>query len=82
MFNMADCKSVKTSIELVMKLSAHEESKPMDATLYMLLVGSLMQITTRYAAGIILQFMAYPKAVHWKATKRVLLYMKELCIIA
>lgn len=77
---MSDCKSSNTPCEIGLKLSVNSTQK-VDEKLYRQLVGSLLYLTlTRpdiaYAVGIISRYMADLHIEHWKATKRILKYIK------
>lgn len=79
-FHMQDCKPLDTPMDAHAKLTAFEESKDFDATLYRQLVGSLIYLTTTrpdisYAVGRVSQFMSQPKVEHWIAAKRILRYI-------
>ena len=80
-FHMSECKEVSTPLNQNMKLYSNDGSKEEDGTLYHQLVGSLNYLTTTrpyilYSVSILSQFLAKPCETHWKATKRVLRYLK------
>jgi hypothetical protein len=63
---MLSCKPTKTPLEVGLKLNAHDDSKPIDVTLYLQLVGSLTYLTTTQldiyiAANMVSRFMEEPK---------------------
>jgi hypothetical protein len=45
-FNMLSCKPTTTPLEVKLKLYIHDDSNPVDVTLYRQLVGSLIYLTT------------------------------------
>jgi hypothetical protein len=68
-FCMEDCNPVETPIPLGKKLSKQDEGPTMDSTLYKILVGSLLYLTTSrpnimYATNFVSRFMEYPKYSH------------------
>lgn len=68
-FRMEDCKPADTPMETGLKLTANEESKKVDETLYRQLVGSLIYLTyTRpnisFAVNFISRFITAPKVSH------------------
>ncbi|KAJ7528383.1 hypothetical protein O6H91_15G001300 [Diphasiastrum complanatum] len=80
-FNMQDCKTLSTPMDVNMKLTAYDESKKVDSYLYKQLVGSLIYLThTRpdisYVVGVVSQFMQNPSQAHWKSAKRILRYIQ------
>ncbi|KAH9291933.1 hypothetical protein KI387_042879, partial [Taxus chinensis] len=80
-FKMYDCNSSSTPMEVGLKLSAHDDSPPVDETLYRQLVGSLIYLTTTrpdlcFAVSYLSRFLSKPKLIHWGAAKRVLRYVK------
>ena len=73
-FRMEDCKPAPTLMETRVKLSANDEEKPLDGTLFRQLVGSLIYLTTTrldiiFVVGVISRYMTSPKQSHWKSTK-------------
>lgn len=80
-FRMEDAKSVNTPVALGTKLSKNDDSKNIDPTLFMSLVGNLMYLTTTrpditYGVSLISRFMECPKRSHWDAGKRILRYIR------
>ena len=78
---MSECKAMSTPLEQNAKLYNEYGSKKADGTLYHQLVGSLNYLTTTrlyiaYLVSILSQFMAKPLESHWKATNKVLRYLK------
>jgi hypothetical protein len=76
---MEGCNPAETPIPLGTKLSKNDEGRTVDSTLYKILVGSLLYITTTrpnimYAASLVSRFMESPKDSHWKMEKRILRY--------
>ena len=64
-----------------LKLSKEDSSKDFDLILYKSIVGSLMYlIATRpdimHVVSLISRFMEKTKETHWKASKRILRYVK------
>ena len=88
-FNMSEFKAMSTPLEHNAKLYNEDGSKDVDDTLYRQLLGSLNYLTTTrpdiaYPVNILSQFMAKPSKSHWKATKKVLRYLKgtvNFCIM-
>jgi hypothetical protein len=79
-FRMLSCKPMTTPLDIGLKLYEHDDSKSFDVTLYRQLVGSLIYLTTNrldisFVVSMVSRFMAEPKELHWKATKRILKYM-------
>jgi hypothetical protein len=79
-FCMEECNPAKTPIPLGKKLSKKYEDPTVDSTLYKILVGSLLYLTTTrpdimYASILISRFMESPKDSHWKMAKRILRYV-------
>jgi hypothetical protein len=61
------------------KLSKKDEGPTMDFTLYKILVGNMLYITTNrpyilYAVDFVSRFMESSKASHWKMAKRIMIY--------
>ncbi|XP_067023039.1 uncharacterized protein [Acropora muricata] len=88
-FGQTQAKSVSTPADLNVRLQKEDSvSKPVDTTLYQSIVGSLLYaaITTRpniaQAVGVVSKFCANPTQSHLTAAKRILRYLKELCILA
>jgi hypothetical protein len=79
-FYMEECNPAETPIPLGTKLSKKDEGPIVDSTLYKILVGSLLYLTTTrpdimYAASLVSRFMESPKDSHWKMVKRILRYV-------
>jgi hypothetical protein len=79
-FCMEDCNPAETPIPLGTKLSKKDEGPTVDPTLYKILVGSLLYLTTTrpdimYASSLVSRFMESPKDSHWKMVKRILRYV-------
>jgi hypothetical protein len=73
---MEECNPVETPIPLGTKLSKKDEGPIVDPTLYKILVGSLLYLTTTrpdimYAASLVSRYMESPKDSHWKMVKRI-----------
>ena len=81
-FNMTDCKTKTTPMEVGQALSRDEGELFEDGTLYRELVGSLMYLAcnTRpdlaHSMSVLSRFMSAPCTKHWGAAKRVLCYLK------
>ena len=80
---MNECKEISTPLMQNEKLSNNDESNEVDGTLYQQLVGSLNYLTkTRpkiaYSVCMLTQFMDKPRETHWLATKRALLFERNL----
>jgi hypothetical protein len=79
-FCMEDCNPTETPIPLGTKLSKQDEGPTIDSTLYKILVGILLYLTTTrpdimYATNFVSRFMESPKDSHWKMAKRILRYV-------
>lgn len=79
-FCMEDNNPAETPIPLGTKLSKQDEGTTVDSTLYKILVGSLLYLTTTrpdimYATSFVSIFMKSPKDSHWKMVKRILRYV-------
>ena len=64
------------------KLEDGGDTPLVDCTRYRQLVGSLLYLThsrldLSYAIGVVSRYMQEPHELHWKATKRILRYVKE-----
>eukprot|EP00253_Pinus_taeda_P033296 PITA_33296 len=80
-FHMEDCKPAPSPFQSGVKLSVSCISPEVDATLYRQLVGKLLYLThTRpdlsFVVGLVDRFMQNPRESHWKAAKRILLYVR------
>ena len=78
---MLSCKLATTTLKVGLKLYRHDDSNSVDVTLYHQLVGSLIYLTTTrpniyFAVSMVSRFMAEPKELHWKTTKRILRYLR------
>jgi hypothetical protein len=74
------CKPTPSPFQSGVKFTATCTSLEVDSTLYHQLVGSLLYLThTRldlsFDVGIISRYMQTPHEIHWKADKRILLYV-------
>jgi hypothetical protein len=77
---MDNCKPTPSPFQSGVKLTATFTSPKFDATLYRQLVGSLLYLTHThpdlfFVVGIVAQYMKTPHESHWKAAKRILLYV-------
>jgi hypothetical protein len=80
-FNMLECKSMNTPMEVKLKLLVDTSSELIDATLYKQIIGSLMYLTnTRpdicFAVNTLSQFLVEPRHVHLVVAKHVMRYLK------
>ena len=78
---MQNSKAAPTPTTVGLKLSKEDSSKRVDPTLYTIMVGSLMYLTTTWpdlmhAVSLISIFMETPKDSHWQVRKRILRYVK------
>jgi hypothetical protein len=79
-FHMEECNPIETPIPLGTKVSKKDEGPIVDSTLYKILVGNLLYLTTTrpdimYASSLVSRFMESPKYSHWKMVKRILRYV-------
>ncbi|KAE8657590.1 hypothetical protein F3Y22_tig00116989pilonHSYRG00496 [Hibiscus syriacus] len=80
-FKMENCKPISTPAEYGIKMTKHEEGESVDPKFFKSLVGSLRYLTcTRpdilHAVGLVSRYMESPTTTHFKATKRILCYLK------
>ena len=80
-FKITNCKILSTPMEKGLKLSTKIDSKAVNESIYMQLVGSLIYLTTTrpdlsFIVSFISKFMTTPKVEHWTTQKRVLRYVK------
>ena len=80
-FKMENCKPISTPMEYRVKMSKHEEGESVDPTFFKSLVGSLHYLTcTRanilHAVELVSRHIESPTTTHFKATKRILRYLK------
>jgi hypothetical protein len=80
-FDMLECKSMNTPMEMKLKLLVDTSSELIDATLYRQIIGSLMSLTnTRpdicFVVNILSQFLVEPRHVHLVVAKHVMRYLK------
>jgi hypothetical protein len=81
-FNMINSKAAQIHVITGLKLSKEDEGSKLDPTLFKILVGSLMYLTTTradimYKVSLISRFMETPKESHWKEGKRILRYVNR-----
>jgi hypothetical protein len=79
-FKMNKYKQTYTPIAKGTKITKQDEGTTIDYTLYKMLVGSLMYLTTTrpnimYVVILISRFMEYPKISYWKVGKRIPRYI-------
>ncbi|KAE8659937.1 putative indole-3-acetic acid-amido synthetase GH3.5-like [Hibiscus syriacus] len=80
-FKMENCKPISTPAEYEIKMTKHEEGESVDSTFFKSLIGSIRYLTfTRpdilHAVGLVSLYMESPTTTHFKATKRILRYLK------
>jgi hypothetical protein len=80
-FDMMDCKSMSTPMEINMKLLDDTSSEIVDVTLYRQMIGSLMYLTnTRpnifFVVNTLSQYLVYPRCVQLVFVKHVMRYLK------
>lgn len=80
-FQMIECKPATSPFLSGIRFEDACTTPLVDSTLYRQLVGSLLYLThTRpdisYAVGVCSRYMKEPHELHWKATKRILRYVK------
>jgi hypothetical protein len=76
---MEDSKPTPSPFQFGVKLVATCITPEADATLYCWLVGSLLYLThthpdVSFVVGLVYEYMQTPHEIHWKATKKILLY--------
>lgn len=80
-FNMSDCKTVKTPVEVGLKFSENTEEEIFDCP-YQQAIGSLLYVAqgTRpdisFIVNALSRYNKEPKSEHWAAVKRVLRYLQ------
>ena len=79
-FKMNDCNTIKTPMEVHLKLQREAEGKPMNSTNFKSLIGSLQYLmNTRpdivYSVSYLSRFMDKPSSEHLVAAKRILRYL-------
>ena len=80
-FKMEDCKGVVTPIATNDLMNADETGQQVDSTKYRGLIGSLLYLTAnrpdiQFGVCLCARFQSNPKESHFKATKRILKYLK------
>jgi len=78
---MDQCKATLVPLQQNTKLHNNHDSKEVDETLYIQLVGSLIYLTTTrldlaFAVNILSQYRSKPLENHWVAVKDVLRYIQ------
>ena len=81
-FQMKNCNSICTPIEVGMKLIIDPGGKNVDSTIYKQMMGSLMYLTAirpgvMHIVSLISRFMESPKEIHCSVAKRILWYLKK-----
>jgi hypothetical protein len=80
-FKMEDCKPMSTLMVIGCKLRKDDESKEVDKTLYISMIGILLYVTTSrldvmQVVGQVTRFQVAPKETHVLAMKRIFIYIK------
>jgi hypothetical protein len=80
-FDMLECKSMNTAMEMKLKILVDTSSELIDSMLYRQIIGSLMYLTitrpdTCFFVNTLSQFLVEPKHVHLVAAKHVMRYLK------
>ncbi|KAJ8736960.1 hypothetical protein PYW07_000231 [Mythimna separata] len=81
-FNMSDCKGMKTPMEINYNLQISENEEVLDVP-YRELIGSLIYLTVTsrpdltFAVSYLSRYLDRPTEQLWKASKRVIRYLKE-----
>jgi hypothetical protein len=80
-FDMLECKSMNTPMEMKLKILVDTSSELIDSMLYRQIIGSLMYLTstrpdTCFFVNTLSQFLVEPKHVHLVAAKHVMRYLK------
>jgi len=80
-FCMDDCKPTPSTFQSGAKLFVTCTSPEVDATLYHHLVGKSFYLThthphLSFVVGLVSRFMKNPHEIHWKASKRILHYVR------
>ena len=78
---MMDCKALTTPMESNLKLLSDASSETVDATVYHLMIGSLMYLAnTRpdicFVVNTLSQYLTDPRHVHLTTAKHILRYLK------
>jgi hypothetical protein len=79
-FHMEDCKPTHSPFLVWSQAYSTCTSPEVDATMYRQLVGSLLYLThthpdISFVVGLVARYMKTPHEIHWKAYKRILLYV-------
>jgi hypothetical protein len=82
-FDMLECKSMYTPMEMKLMFLVDTSSELVDATLYKQLIGSLMYLTNTmpdicFVVNTLSQFLVEPRRVHIVAAKHVMRYLKGM----
>jgi hypothetical protein len=82
-FDMLECKSMNTPMEMKLKLLVNTSSELIDEKLYRQIIGSLMYLTNTkpdiyFLVNTLSQFLVEPRHVHLVATKHVMRYLLSL----
>ncbi|XP_047314375.1 secreted RxLR effector protein 161-like [Impatiens glandulifera] len=79
---MEDCSPISTPMKPGTQLSKFDGGERVDAGRYQSLIGSLRYLTSTrpdlmLSVGISSRYMEDPSYTHWKALKRILIYVRE-----
>lgn len=81
-FNMSDCKGMKTPMEINYNIQIYDDEEILDVP-YRELIGSLIYLTVTsrpdltFAVSYLSRYLDKPTEQLWKASKRVIRYLKE-----
>ncbi|RDY02272.1 hypothetical protein CR513_14284, partial [Mucuna pruriens] len=80
-FNMENCNTASVPVMPNLKLTKELDEKPVDATLFKQIIGSLRFLCNSrpdisYGVGLLSRFMDNPRAPHMTAAKHILRYLK------
>lgn len=80
-FGLESAMTKKVPMSTIVKLTKDPEGVPVDQTLYMSMIGSLLYLTSNrpglcYSVGICARFQSEPKECHMKAVKNIIKYIK------
>jgi hypothetical protein len=80
-FNMMECRSISTPMEMNLKLLVDTLSEIVDVTLYRKMIGSFLYITNTkpyicFVVNTLIQYLVEPRYVHLVVTKHVMRYLK------
>jgi hypothetical protein len=81
-FKMVDCNTYSTPFQSGVKLTKICQTPAVDVTLYLQLVDGLIYLThsqpdISFIVSVVYQFIQDPIEIHWKAVKRIFIYLKD-----